>query len=115
MIAGFDPVGQAFGATVTYPSSAGLGRCFIPSSSWARGDARTSADPRNRPLAKLTAARGPPPERAAAQCRALGGDGIIRMRVSATNFFSHTMRFTVEATTVRTRSRTRPGTLAVTV
>jgi uncharacterized protein YbjQ (UPF0145 family) len=109
-IAGFEPVGQVFGATVVYPALPGLGNCFVPATASAKGDARTSANPHNRLLVRLREARELAVERAVMECRALGGDGIIGMRMSVAKFFTDTLRFTVEGTAVRTRSQTRPDT-----
>ena len=96
-IAGFDPVGQVFGTTVLYLGSVAGGPCFTTSLY-------------NDLLERLYSARRVALERAVAESRALGGDGIIGMQVSSTNFLSDTMEFTVEGTAVRARSRTRPGT-----
>jgi uncharacterized protein YbjQ (UPF0145 family) len=46
-------------------------------------------------------------ERAVAECRALGGDGIVGARMICGDFFSGTVEFTVEGTAVRARSQTR--------
>jgi uncharacterized protein YbjQ (UPF0145 family) len=108
-IAGFDPVGQVFGTTVAYLGPPGLGRCFVPDTGSARPDTRTSANPHHRLLAKLKAARVLALERAVEECRALGGDGIIGMRVSVADFLSDTVEFTVEGTAVRAHSLTRPA------
>ncbi len=115
--AGFEPVGQVFGTTVaflgscgfSYPGLPGLGRCFVlPDGDGQR--ARTSADPYNPLLERLKAARELAIERAVAECRALGADGIIGMRISAADCFSHTVELTVEGTAVRARSAARPAT-----
>ena len=106
--AGFEPVGQVFGTTVAFLPPAGLGNCFVPDSGSARGEARTSANPYNRLLTRLKDARGLALERAVAECEALGGDGIIGMRMSTAGFFTHTVEFSVEGTAVRARSLARP-------
>ena len=107
-VAGFDPVGQVFGTTVAYLRPVAFDRCYVTSS--GTRTARTSADPYNPQLARLTEARGTAFERAVAECRALGGDGIIGARVSCADFFSDSTEFTVEGTAVRARSSTRPAT-----
>lgn len=94
--AGFDPVGQVFGTTVLYLGSLAGGPCFTTSLY-------------NDLLEQLSAARRVALERAVAECQALGGDGIIGVRMSSTKFLSDTMEFTVEGTAVRARSHTRPG------
>lgn len=109
-IAGFESVGQVFGATVVYPAIPGLGNCFVPATASAKGDARTSANPHNRLLVRLREARELALERAVMECRALGGDGVIGMRMSAAEFFTDTVKFTVEGTAVRTLALTRPDT-----
>lgn len=110
-VAGFDPVGQVLGTTVAYLGPAGLGRCFVPEGGSRQGGAaRTSADPDNRLLAKLRSARELALERAVAECRALGADGIIGVRVSTGRFFTDTVEFTVEGTAVRARAETHPET-----
>jgi uncharacterized protein YbjQ (UPF0145 family) len=105
--AGFDPVGQVFGTTVAYLRPVAFDRCYVTAS--GRRTDRTSADPYNPLLARLTEARGTAFERAVAECRALGGDGIIGARVSSADFFSDSTDFTVEGTAVRARSSTRPA------
>ncbi|HWG26044.1 MAG TPA: heavy metal-binding domain-containing protein [Actinospica sp.] len=109
-VAGFDPVGQVFGTTVAYLGPPGLGHCFVPGTGSGRRAALTSADPYNPLLEKLVAARVLALDRAVAECQALGGDGIIGMRLSVANFFTNTVEFTVEGTAVRARSTTRPHT-----
>jgi uncharacterized protein YbjQ (UPF0145 family) len=104
-IAGFEPVGQVFGTTVAFLGPAGLGHCFVPSPK-----SRTSAAVHNPLLAKLKAARLLALERAVAECQALGGDGIVGMRVKVAKFFTETVEFAVEGTAVRARSSTRPDT-----
>ena len=95
--AGFDPVGQVVGTTVLFLGSLIGGPCLTTSLY-------------NDLLERLSAARRVALERAVAECQALGGDGIVGVRMSATKFLSDTMEFTVEGTAVRARSRTRPGT-----
>jgi uncharacterized protein YbjQ (UPF0145 family) len=115
--AGFEPVGQVFGTTVAvlsadslpFSGAPGFGRCFAVSADSARSP-RTTADPHNPVLAALKAARGRALDRAVAECEALGGDGIIGMRVRSAEFFTHTVELTVEGTAVRARAQTRPTT-----
>ena len=105
-VAGFDPVGQVFGTSVSYLGSIGFGRCFVPDAAKRAGG--STADPYNPLLAGLYAGRRQALERAVAECNALGGDGIVGARMKAADFFSDTMEFTVEGTAMRARSRTRP-------
>jgi uncharacterized protein YbjQ (UPF0145 family) len=110
-IAGFDPVGQVFGTTVAYLGHVGnirFNRCFVSSS--AKQADRTTAVPHNPLLAALVAARKLVLDRAVEKCGALGGDGIIGMRMRAEDFFTDTVKFSVEGTAVRARSLTRPAT-----
>jgi uncharacterized protein YbjQ (UPF0145 family) len=109
-IAGFDPVGQVFGTTVAYLGPPGLGHCFVPGSGSQGRGANSSASPYNPLLLKLKASRELALERAVAECRALGGDGIIGIRPTTADFFSETVEFTVEGTAVRVRSEERPAT-----
>lgn len=108
-IVGFEPVGQVFGTTVAYLGPPGLGRCFVPVPRAAAPTGRSTADPHNRLLAKLTAARRLALERAVAECQALGGDGIIGARMSSGPFFTDTVEFTVEGGAVRAQASTRPA------
>lgn len=103
--AGFDPVGQVFGTTVAFLSSSGYGRCFVTAA--ARRTNRSTADPHNPLLAQIRAGRALALERAVAECRALGGDGVIGMRIGSASFFTQTDEFTVEGTAVRARTQTR--------
>jgi uncharacterized protein YbjQ (UPF0145 family) len=107
-IAGFDPVGQVFGTTVAYLGPPGLSSCLVPGSVAAKQAGRTTVVPHNSLLTKLNAAREVALGRAVAECRALGGDGIVGMRLSVANFLTETVEFTVEGTAVRVRSSTRP-------
>lgn len=107
-IAGFEPVGQVFGTSVAYLGPLVRDRCFAPGSA-ARAE-RTSADPHNPLLARLISTRSDALERAVAECRALGGDGIIGARMSCTNFLSAAMELTVEGTAVRAHSPIRTDT-----
>ena len=105
-IAGFDPVGQVFGTTVAYLQPIAYDRCYVTSS--AKGADKTSADPYNPFLGRLTSARTLAFERVVAECRALGGDGIIGMRMNCVESFMEATEFTVEGTAVRARSQNRP-------
>lgn len=105
-IAGFDPVGQVFGTTVAYLGPVPYDRCFATGSART---GRTSADPHNPRLARLSTARGVALERAVDECRALGGDGIVGARMSSTGFLTDTTELTVEGTAVRARALTRPA------
>jgi len=103
-IAGFDPVGQVFGTAVAYLAPVAYDGCYVVGSKTGR----TSADPYNPLLGRISTARSAAFERAVAECQALGGDGIIGARMSCTDFFTHTTEFTVEGTAVRAQSLIRP-------
>ena len=107
-IAGFDPVGQVFGTTVAYLRPLVADRCYVTGS--AKRPDQTSADPYNPLLARIYAARRAALERAVAECQALGGDGIVGMRMTSSKFFSDAVEFTVQGTAVRARSLERPAT-----
>jgi uncharacterized protein YbjQ (UPF0145 family) len=104
--AGFDPLARVFGTTVSFLGSVGYGRCFAAGA--AKRTGATTADPYNPLLAGLYEGRRKALERTLAECRALGGDGVIGARMTAGGFFSDTTEFTVDGTAVRARSQTRP-------
>ena len=108
-IAGFDPVGQVFGTTVMYLGSMDFGACFVPVTGSAASVDLARASEHNPLVEQLGAARAVALENAVAECRALGGDGIIGVRMSVVEFLSDTVKFSVEGTAVRARSRIRPG------
>ena len=81
----------------------GPSRCFVSGS-------KTRAEPHNPLVEQLNAGRRLALERVVMECQALGGDGIIGMRMNAAGFFTHTSEFTVEGTAMRARSLTRPDT-----
>ena len=101
--AGFEPVGEAFGASVLHPGSVKQvgGLCSV----W-----RTDVvdDPGDSLLRELYGARRVVLERAVAECRALGGDGIVGARLRVVRHPAQGTQFTVEGTAVRARSRVRP-------
>ena len=104
--AGFDPVGQVFGTTVAYLSVLGTygpSRCFVSGS-------KARVSPHNPLVERLNAGWNVALDRAVAECQALGGDGIIGMRMDSTSFFTDTLEFTVAGTAMRARSLTRPDT-----
>lgn len=110
---GFEPVGQVFGTAVFAIGYTGLWGCpgawsvtdggkKVPSSAWTASLAplvRTLYEARRAALA-----------RAVAECRALGGDGIVgvELRVREVEFAQETLEFTALGTAVRARSRVRP-------
>ncbi|CAM5612512.1 hypothetical protein SAVIM338S_05646 [Streptomyces avidinii] len=109
---GFEPVGQVAGTAVFTIGYTGLWGCpgawsvthgkKVPSSAWASSFSqlvRTMYEARRVALA-----------RAVAECRALGGDGIVgvELRVREAEFSKEGLEFTALGTAVRARSRVRP-------
>ncbi|MGW4686625.1 hypothetical protein ACWEPM_17230 [Streptomyces sp. NPDC004244] len=109
--AGFDPVGQVLGTAVFDRGYGGLWGCpgawsvadgrKVPSSAW---DASFSTLVRT-----MYAGRGLAVSRAVAECRALGGDGIVGVGLRFEEFPPGGTEFTVLGTAVRARSRIRPS------
>ncbi|MFI5763976.1 heavy metal-binding domain-containing protein [Streptomyces sp. NPDC051563] len=109
---GFEPVGQVLGTAVFTIGYTGLWGCpgawsvtggkKVPSSAWASSFSqlvRTMYEARRVALA-----------RAVAECRALGGDGIVgvELRVREAGFSEGALEFTALGTAVRAHSRVRP-------
>lgn len=104
--AGFEPVGQVFGASVLHipaATRATLPRCTGKGTDLADAPGSTGG-------LLERGARRVVLERATAECRALGGDGIIGVRLSVVPHPSGGMQFTAEGTAVRAASRIRPAT-----
>ncbi|MFD3873173.1 heavy metal-binding domain-containing protein [Streptomyces sp. NPDC058623] len=108
--AGFEPVGQVLGTTVSAVGYEGLGGCpgawkavngkRVPSSRWVpslSGTAKAMQGARRLALA-----------RAVAECGALGGDGIVGVELCVDRFAEGLVECTVRGTAVRARSRIRP-------
>ncbi|MEU2393525.1 hypothetical protein [Streptomyces sp. NPDC007369] len=107
---GFEPVGHVLGTAVFDDAYTGLGGCpgawsvtdgrKVPSSAWAASYA---------PLVRtMRAARRLAVARAVAECGALGGDGIVGVKLRVGEFPAGGLEFTVLGTGVRARSRIRP-------
>ncbi|WP_266913789.1 heavy metal-binding domain-containing protein [Streptomyces sp. NBC_00086] len=107
---GFEPVGQVLGTAVFNIGYTGVWGCpgawsvaggaKVPSSMWASSLSqlvRTMYSARRLALA-----------RAVAECRALGGDGIVGVDLRVGEFPAGGLEFTVLGTAVRARSRIRP-------
>ncbi|MDJ0380390.1 heavy metal-binding domain-containing protein [Streptomyces sp. G-G2] len=107
---GFEPVGQVLGTAVFNIGYTGLWGCpgawsvtdgtRAPSSRWAPSLSQLAAT--------MYAARRLALSRAVAECRALGGDGIVAVDLWIGEFPAGGMEFTVRGTAVRARSRIRP-------
>ncbi|WP_406210225.1 YbjQ family protein [Kitasatospora sp. NBC_01560] len=107
---GFDPVGQVLGTAVFNLGYTGVWGC---PGAWSAEDgvkAPSSAwDSSYAPLVRtLYAARRLALARAVAECAALGGDGIVGVRLRAEEFPAGGLEFTAWGTAVRARSRIRP-------
>lgn len=102
--AGFEPVGDVFGASVLH-----LGSVKHVQSLCSGGRTDVATDPADSLLLReLYGARRVVLERAVAECRALGGDGIIGAQLRAVRHPVEGTQFTVEGTAVRAHGRVRP-------
>lgn len=106
--AGFDPVGQVLGTAVFHLGYSGVWGCpgpwdlRPPTSAWSSSYA---------PLVRtMYAARRLALSRAVAECTALGGDGIVGVKLRIGAFPAGGLEFTALGTAVRARSRIRPRT-----
>ncbi|MFC0842806.1 heavy metal-binding domain-containing protein [Streptomyces noboritoensis] len=109
--AGFEPVGQVLGTGVFNIGSTGVwgcpgawsvadGRKVPPSSAWTSSFSQL--------VRAMYTGRRLALDRAVAECRALGGDGIVGVKLRVGEFPSGGTEFTVLGTAVRARSRIRP-------
>nr|WSX49318.1 YbjQ family protein [Streptomyces sp. NBC_00974] len=108
--AGFEPVGQVLGTAVFTIGYTGAWGC---PGAWPVAGDTTAPPSRWAPsLSQLTgtlyAARRLALARAVAECRALGGDGIVGVRLETGAFPAGGLEFTVRGTAIRARSRIRP-------
>ncbi len=109
---GFHPVGQVLGAAVVHLGYVSRGgRCSGRGSHTSRTDlASAESGPFNLLLRKRYGVRRQVLSRAIEECRALGGDGIVGMRLSIRPFPAGGTEFTVQGTAVRARTDIRPAT-----
>ncbi|MEV7559200.1 heavy metal-binding domain-containing protein [Streptomyces sp. NPDC089795] len=109
--AGFDPVGQVLGTTVFSFGYTGVWGC---PGAWSVEEGKrtrpvTAWDSSFSPLMRsLYTARRLALSRAVADCRALGGDGIVGVELRVDELDSEKVEFTARGTAVRARSRVRP-------
>ncbi|MFG2987324.1 heavy metal-binding domain-containing protein [Streptomyces sp. NPDC048258] len=107
---GFEPVGQVLGTAVFNIGYEGLWGC--PGAWTVTDGVKKPSPPMGSSFAPMVgtlyAARRLALARAVAECRALGGDGIVGVDLRVDRFTSHTVEFTVLGTAVRARSRIRP-------
>jgi uncharacterized protein YbjQ (UPF0145 family) len=107
--AGFEPVGQVLGTAVVHlgytPSG---GRCSGTPSFTPRTDlAAAASGPFNTMLRQRNGVRRLVLSRAVGECAALGGDGIIGLRLSIRPFPAGGTEFTLQGTAVRARAGAR--------
>jgi uncharacterized protein YbjQ (UPF0145 family) len=105
----FEPLGQVLGAAVFnvgYPGD------WICSGAWTFTGGTDVSSAAWAPFSQLVktmyAARRLALARAVAECRALGGDGIVGMKVRAGEFPAGGLEFTALGTAVRARTGVRP-------
>ncbi|MFI9060274.1 heavy metal-binding domain-containing protein [Streptomyces sp. NPDC053429] len=107
---GFDPVGLVLGTAVYNIGYSGLWGC--PGAWSVTGGAKVPASKWTSSLSPLVsamyAARKLALARAVTECRALGGDGIVGVRLHVAGFQAESVEFTALGTAVRARSRVRP-------
>lgn len=109
---GFDPVGQVLGTAVYHIGYPGQWYC---SGSWSyfgtgvRTEVSSSSyAPFSEMVRAMYLARRVALGRATAECAALGGDGIVGVKLRIGHFSAGGMEFTALGTAVRARSAVRP-------
>jgi len=107
--AGFDPVGQVLGTAVFHIGYAGRWGCSGAWSFLAGTEVSSSAyAPFSELVRTMYGARRLALSRAVAECTALGGDGIVGVKLRVGHFPAGGMEFTALGTAVRARSAVRP-------
>ncbi|UWE07472.1 YbjQ family protein [Actinacidiphila bryophytorum] len=107
--AGFDPVGQVLGTAVFQIGYTGAWDCAGPWQTAGTPDLSSSRWAPYAPLVRvLYTARRTVVGRAASECRALGGDGVVGLTLRMREFPAGGVEFSALGTAVRARSRTRP-------
>lgn len=108
---GFDPVGQVLGTAVFHIGYAGRWGC---SGAWSFLSGTEVSSSAYAPFSELVrtmyGARRLALSRAVAECAALGGDGIVGVKLRVGHFPAGGMEFTALGTAVRARSKSRPTT-----
>ncbi len=108
--AGFDPVGQVLGTAVFHIGYAGRWSCSGAWSYFGGTEVSSSAyAPFSQLVQTMYGARRLALARAVAECAALGGDGIVGVKLRVGHFPAGGMEFTALGTAVRARSKTRPA------
>ena len=107
---GFDPVGQVLGTAVFHIGYAGRWGC---SGAWSYFSGTEVSSAAYAPFSELVrtmyGARRLALGRAVAECAALGGDGIVGVKLRVGHFPAGGMEFTALGTAVRARSGVRPA------
>lgn len=105
----FEPVGQVLGTAVFHIGYTGGWSCSGAWSFTGGTDVSSSAwAPFSQLVKTMYAARRVALSRATAECRALGGDGIVGVKLKVGPFPAGGLEFTALGTAVRARSKTRP-------
>ena len=105
----FEPVGQVLGTAVFHIGYTGGWSCSGAWSFTGGTDVSSSAwAPFSQLVKTMYTARRVALSRATAECRALGGDGIVGVKLKVGPFPSGGLEFTALGTAVRARSKTRP-------
>jgi uncharacterized protein YbjQ (UPF0145 family) len=105
--AGFDPVGQVLGTAVYHVGYAGRWGCSGAWSYFGGTEVSSSAyAPFSQLVQTMYGARRLALSRAVAECQALGGDGIVGVKLRVGHFPAGGMEFTALGTAVRARSAT---------
>ena len=109
--AGFDPVGEVLGVAVVHLGYVSRGgQCSSSSYGSAKPDlASAQSGPFNALLRKRNGMRRRALSRAVEECKAVGGDGIIGMKMVVRPFPAGGTEFTVTGTAVRARTAIRPA------
>ncbi|HXR71871.1 heavy metal-binding domain-containing protein [Actinocrinis sp.] len=108
--AGFDPVGQVLGTAVFHIGYAGRWGCSGAWSFFGGTEVSSSAyAPFSQLVRTMYGARRLALARAIAECKALGGDGIVGVKLRVGHFSAGGMEFTALGTAVRARSKSRPA------
>ncbi|WP_328306478.1 YbjQ family protein [Streptomyces sp. NBC_00442] len=107
---GFEPTGQVLGTAVFNIGYSGVWGC---PGAWSPADGTKAASSAWRPsfaplMTTMYTARRLALSRAVAECRALGGDGIVGVRLRIGAFPAGGLEFTALGTAVRAHSRIRP-------
>lgn len=106
---GFDPVGQVLGTAVYHVGYTGSWGCSGAWSYLAGTEVSSSAyAPFSEQVRTMYLARRLALGRALAECAALGGDGIVGVKLRVGHFPAGGMEFTALGTAVRARSAVRP-------